>query len=138
MLPDSMVRSHSGPLIHEPLLLGRCLGLSGIVIVIPNAFVFLVWERFPRGELNPGGEIEESREIGFLRLFDGNEILTADIDSPVVLFLSAGELTIVHMGIWCCAVLWPFEFPWLLLSNVADVVSNSHGELPSLHRARDI
>jgi hypothetical protein len=138
MLPDSMVCSHSGPLINQPLLFGWCLGLSAICIIIPNAIAFLVWDRFFRSELNSGSEIKESRKIGFLHLFDGNEILIADIDGPVVLFLGAAELTFVHMGIWCCAVICPFEFPRLLLSNVTDVVGNSHGESPSLHRARDL
>ena len=138
MLPDSIICGSSGPLINKPLLLGRYLGLTGIVIVLLNAFVFLVWERFLRSELDPGSNIEESGEIRFRHLFYGNEILVTDIDGPVTLFRITAELPIIHMGIWACAVMCSLEFPRLLLSNITVVVGNPHSVSPGLQRIGDL
>ena len=138
MLPDSIICGYSGPLINKPLLLGRYLGLTGIVIILLNAFVFLVWERFLRSELDPNSNIEEFGEIRFRHLFYGNEILVTDIDGPVTLFRSTAELPIIHMGIWACAVIRSLEFPRLLLSNITGVVGNPHNVSPGLQRIGDL
>ena len=138
MLTDSVICSYSGPLINEPLLLGRYLGLTVIVIALLNAFVFLVRERFLRSELDPSSNIEEFGKIRFRGIFYGNEILIADINGPVLLFFGIAELPIVHMGIWACAVICSFEFPRLLLPNITGVVVNPHGVSPRLHRVGDL
>lgn len=138
MLADSIICGYSGPLINKPLLLGRYLGLTGIVIMLLNAFVFLVWERFLRSELDASSNIEEFGEIRFRHLFYGNEIFVTDIDGPVILFRSTAELPIIHMGIWACAVICSLEFPRLLLSNITGVVGNPHNVSPGLHRISDL
>jgi len=133
-----MGRSYSGPPINEPLLLGWYLGFTGIIIILLNAFVFLFWDRFLRSELDPGSKIKEFGKIRFRHLFYGNEVLIADINSPVLLFLGTAELPIAHMGIWTCTVICSFEFPRLLLSNVTGVVRNSHGVSPPLGYVGDL
>jgi hypothetical protein len=138
MLPDSVVCGYSGPLINMPLLFGRYLGLTGILIISLNAFVFLVWERFLRSELDPSSDIEEFGKIRFRHLFYGNEIFVTDIDGPVILFANTAELPIVHMRIWTFAVNRSFEFPGLLLPDVTGVVSDPHRVSPGLHHAADL
>ena len=137
-MPDSIICGYSGPLINKPLLLGWHLGFTGIVIILLNAFVFLVWERFLRSELDPSSNIEEFGEIRFRQLFYGNEILVADIDGPVILYRSTAELPIIHMRIWACAVICSLEFPRLLLSNMTGVVGNPHNVSPGLQRVGDL
>ena len=129
---------YSGPLINEPLLLGRFLRFSGIVIVLLNAFVFLVWERFFSSEVDPISNIKEFGKIGFRCLFYGNEIIIADINGPGLLFPGTAELPVVHMGVWACAVIRPFEFPRLLLFNVTGVVGSFHRVSPALHDVRAV
>jgi hypothetical protein len=138
MLPDSIICGYSGPLINKPLLLGRYLGFTGIVVLLLHAFVFLVWERFLRSEVGPSSNIEEFGEIRFRHLFYGNEILVADIDGPVILFRSTAELPIIHMRIWACAVICSLEFPRLLLPDIIGVVGNPHNVSPGLQRIGDL
>jgi hypothetical protein len=138
MLTDSVICSYSGPLIDEPLLLGRYLGITGIVIALLNAFAFLVRKRFLRSELDTSSNIEEFGKIRFRGIFYGNEILIADINGPVPLFLGIAKLPIVHMGIWACAVICSLEFPRLLLPNITGVVGNPHGVSPRVHRVGNL
>ena len=133
-----MVRSYSGPPVNEPLFFGWHLGFISVVIISLNAFVFLVWGRFLRSELDPGSKVKEFGKIRFRHPFYGNEVLIADINGPVLPFLGTSELPIVHMGKWPSTVICSFELPRLLLSNVTGVVGNSHGVSPPLDRASDL